>query len=66
MAARISQELAALDWLIREAHRDSGDVAKVASASSLARWGEAGLREAEHAVRRGYAQLDAATPNTIG
>ncbi|MFC7241148.1 MBL fold metallo-hydrolase [Catellatospora aurea] len=59
-------ELAALDWLIRDAHGDSGDVAKVAAASSLARWGEAGLREAEHAVRRGYAQLDAATPNTIG
>ncbi|MEU8073859.1 MBL fold metallo-hydrolase [Catellatospora citrea] len=59
-------ELAALDWLIREAHGDSGDVVKVAATSSLARWGEAGLREAEHAVRRGYAQLDAATPNTIG
>ncbi|WP_144121305.1 MBL fold metallo-hydrolase [Catellatospora sichuanensis] len=59
-------ELAALDWLIREAHGDSGDVAKVAAASALARWGGAGLREAEHAVRRGYAQLDAATPNTIG
>lgn len=59
-------EMAALDWLIRDAHGDSGDVAKVAAASSLARWGEAGRREAEHAVRRGYAQLDAATPNTIG
>ncbi|MEV4414314.1 MBL fold metallo-hydrolase [Catellatospora sp. NPDC049609] len=58
-------ELAALDWLIREAHRDGGDVAKVAAASSLCRWGEAGQREAEHAVRRGYAQLDAATPNTL-
>jgi glyoxylase-like metal-dependent hydrolase (beta-lactamase superfamily II) len=59
-------ELAALDWLIREAHRDGGDVAKVAAASSLSRWGAAGLHEAELAVRRGYAQLDAATPNTLG
>lgn len=58
-------ELAALDWLIREAHGDGGDVAKVAAASSLARWGPAGLAEAELAVRRGYTQLDAATPNTL-
>jgi len=53
------EELAALDWLIREAHGDGADVAKVAAASSLARWGGPGLREAELAVRRGYAQLDA-------
>ncbi|GHJ44777.1 MBL fold metallo-hydrolase [Catellatospora sp. TT07R-123] len=60
------EELAALDWLIREAHGDGADVAKVAAASSLARWGGPGLREAELAVRRGYAQLDAATANTLG
>jgi glyoxylase-like metal-dependent hydrolase (beta-lactamase superfamily II) len=51
-------ELAALEWLIRDAHADGAKAEEVAAASSLARWGDVGLAEARHAVRRGYGQLD--------
>jgi hypothetical protein len=50
--------LTRLGWLIREGHSDGAPAQKVAHASELARWGDTGLQQALHAVRRGYAQLD--------
>jgi glyoxylase-like metal-dependent hydrolase (beta-lactamase superfamily II) len=55
-------ELTRLDWLIREAHADDVDPRRVARATELARWGDNGLVQALHAVRRGYGQLDARIP----
>ncbi|WP_027343402.1 MBL fold metallo-hydrolase [Hamadaea tsunoensis] len=53
-------ELTALSWLIREGHRDGADPAQVAAKASLTRFGERGLIEAQHAVTRGFLELDAA------
>jgi glyoxylase-like metal-dependent hydrolase (beta-lactamase superfamily II) len=53
-------ELTALAWLIRDGHADGARPDKVAAASSLTRFGEAGLREATLAAIRGYSELDAA------
>jgi glyoxylase-like metal-dependent hydrolase (beta-lactamase superfamily II) len=46
------QELAALEWLIREAHADGAPAAEVAGRAPF------GGKEALTAVRRGYAELD--------
>lgn len=50
-------ELTRLDWLIRDGHADDAPIERVVAKSPLNRWGESGLTESRHAVRRGYAQL---------
>lgn len=52
-------ELAELAWLIRDGHGDGAPPDKVAAASGLVRFGEAGRAQARHAVARGYDELDA-------
>ncbi|MCP2328542.1 glyoxylase-like metal-dependent hydrolase (beta-lactamase superfamily II) [Hamadaea flava] len=51
-------ELSQLSWLIREAHGDGGDPLKVARNTTLARFGDRGLKEAQLAVVRGYEELE--------
>lgn len=53
-------QLAALEWLIREAHADGAAVAKAAEAAATRT--ELPLPAAQTAVRRGYAQLSGALP----
>ncbi|MBB5873117.1 glyoxylase-like metal-dependent hydrolase (beta-lactamase superfamily II) [Allocatelliglobosispora scoriae] len=52
-------ELADLAWLIRDGHGDGVPPEKVAGATALTRWGDAGRHEATLAVARGYDELDA-------
>ena len=50
-------ELTRLDWLIRDGHGDDAPIERVVEKSPFIRWGEKGVAESTHAVRRGYAQL---------
>ncbi|HCT80106.1 MAG TPA: MBL fold metallo-hydrolase [Micromonosporaceae bacterium] len=49
--------LTRLDWLIRDGHADDAPIDRVASASPLNAFGQAGLLQSYLAVKRGYAQL---------
>lgn len=52
-------ELADLAWLIRDGHGDGAPPEKVAAASALTKYGDAGRHQATLAAARGYDELDA-------